>query len=203
MPGVNERSSASIAFAGLHSGVILPPGNSISTRTSMSPGELATRWTVHLALAGYLVGGALRADGRAGCQGQRIARIAWTLGCLFYLAHVACAFHFYHGWSHAAAYRHTAERTVAVVGWNWGGGIYFNYAFTVVWLADAVVWWRRSDRAKPGWLEAVAQAFLWFVVFNATVVFGHGAICWLGLAGCGLLVVLWWLRRSAAEKAVA
>jgi hypothetical protein len=159
----------------------------------MSPGELATRWTVRFALAGYFLGGALRAEGRTSRQG--IARIAWTLGCLFYLAHVACAFHFYHGWSHMAAYRHTAERTAAVVGWKWGGGIYFNYAFTAVWFADAVAWWLRGDRAKSAWLEAGTQAFLWFMVFNATAVFGNGAIRWLGLAGCGLLVVLR-LKRS-------
>ena len=163
----------------------------------MSLGELATLWTVRLALAGYFVGGALRAKCPAGRGSQRIARTAWTLGCLFYLAHVACAFHFYHGWSHAAAYRHTAEQTAAVIGWSWGGGLYFNYVFTAVWLADAVASWWRDDRAKPGWLEAAAQGFMWFIVFNATVVFGHGAIRWLGLAGCGLLSVLW-LKRGTS-----
>ncbi|HEV3005325.1 MAG TPA: hypothetical protein VGX78_12740, partial [Pirellulales bacterium] len=115
----------------------------------MSPGELATRWTVRLALAGYFLGGALRAENRTP-RGRLIGRIAWTLGCLFYLAHIACAFHVYHGWSHAAAYRHTAEQTAALTGWNWGGGIYFNYLFTVVWLADAIAWWCCRDRQNTG-----------------------------------------------------
>lgn len=150
---------------------------------------------VRVALAGYFVGGAIRAQGRAGHERRWIGQTAWTAGCLFYLAHVACAFHFYHGWSHTAAYRHTAEQTAAVTGWNWGGGIYFNYVFTAVWALDAAGWWRRGDRAMPGWLEAATQGFLWFMVFNATVVFGHGAIRWFGLAGCGLLIALW-LRRA-------
>jgi hypothetical protein len=159
----------------------------------MSPGELATRWTVRLALAGFFLGGAIRAQRRPR-ERQRIGQTAWMLGCLFYLAHVACAFHFYHGWSHAAAYRHTAEQTAAVVGWNWGGGIYVNYVFTLVWMADAVAWFWRGSREIPGWLEAGTQGFLWFMVFNATVVFGHGSIHWFGLAGCGWLLA-WWSRR--------
>ena len=162
----------------------------------MSLGELATRWTVCLALAGYFAGGALRAWSRTP-QGRLIGRIAWTLACLFYLAHVACAFQFYHSWSHAAAWRHTAERTAAVIGWNWGGGIYFNHIFTAVWLADTVAWWWRGEQAKPGWLEAAAQVFLWFMVFNATVVFGHGAIRWVGSVGCWLLIVLWLKQRNS------
>jgi hypothetical protein len=166
----------------------------------MPLGEFATRWTVRLALAGYFLGAALGA-GNLTRQSQLIARVAWTLGCLFYLAHVACAFHFYHGWSHAAAYRHTAEQTELVTGWNWGGGIYFNYLFTAVWLADAVASWRRGDRQLSGWVGVVAQAFLWFMVFNATFVFGHGAIRWFGLAGCVVLIVRWLKRRQLVGRA--
>ena len=152
-----------------------------------------TLWTVRLAVAAYFIAAALRADPRARCRSA--ARALWTAGCVLYLAHVVCAFHFYHHWSHAAAYQHTAERTAELTGWNWGGGIYFNYAFTVVWLADTLRWWLARDRPSPRWLTVATQAFLWFMAFNATVVFGHGAIRWFGLAGCALLVALW-LRRT-------
>jgi hypothetical protein len=70
------------------------------------------------------------------------ARLAWTLACAFYLMHVAAAFQFHHHWSHLAAYRETAQQTAEVFGLNWGGGLYFNYAFTIVWIADALWWWR-------------------------------------------------------------
>lgn len=159
----------------------------------MSIGGALTLWTVRLAVAGYFIGAALRAE--PGPIGRSVARAAWTAGCILYLAHVVCAFHFYHHWSHAAAWQHTAERTSELSGWKWGGGIYFNYAFTLVWLADTLRWWLVGGRPMPRWLAVVTQAFLWFMVFNATVVFGHGAIRWFGLAGCGLLVALW-LRRG-------
>lgn len=153
-------------------------------------GDLLTRWTVRLALAGYFLGAGLR-SARYPNQ-RRIARAAWTLGCLLYLAHVACAFHFFHHWSHAAAVERTADQTAAVTGWHWGGGIYFNYLFTVLWAADAIALWLSPPegyRARR-WLETALQAFMWFMVFNATVVFGQGAVRWFGLAGCGWLLLL-------------
>ena len=150
----------------------------------MSLGELCTRWTVRLALLGYFAG-AIEGDSPLG---RRMARLAWTLGCLCYLTHVACAFHFYHGWSHADAYRHTAERTAAATGWQSGAGLYLNYAFTALWLADVLCWWRPTARRL--W-PALVQPFLFFMVFNATVVFGHGLVRWFGLVGCLLVFARW------------
>jgi hypothetical protein len=49
-----------------------------------------------------------------------------------------------------------------------------NYAFALVWLADAV--WAvvcfDSYNARPRWLHWTIYAFLAFVVVNAAVVFG-------------------------------
>lgn len=163
----------------------------------MSYGEILTRSTVLLALAGYFAGAGLDAAAppnalTVGGRGQ-LARAVWTLGCLLYLAHVVCAFAFYHDWSHAAAYRHTAERTRAMFGWYWGGGLYFNDGFTAVWLLDAAWWWlsplRRASR--PSWLTAAVHGFLWFMVANATIVFATGPASWFGVAGCGTLLVIW------------
>ena len=166
-----------------------------------SYGELVTRWTVRLAVLAYFVGAALRA-GHGSSGQQKLAGAVWTMGSMFYLAHVACAFQFFHHWSHAAAYQRTAEQTAAVTGWNWGGGLYFNYVFTAVWLADTVMLWL-STSYGPGtrWLEAAIQVFLWFMVFNATVVFGHGLVRWFGLTGCGWLAVLT-AQRFARPRAV-
>ena len=41
----------------------------------------------------------------------------WTAGLLGLTVHVACAFHFLLHWSHAAALKHTAQRTAEVTGW--------------------------------------------------------------------------------------
>lgn len=73
--------------------------------------------------------------GVSGCRSDRsvlfrdrLAARLWLAACLPFLAHVACAFPFVHGWSHAAAYSATALRTVEAVGWNWGGGAFIAYA---------------------------------------------------------------------------
>jgi peptide-methionine (S)-S-oxide reductase len=159
----------------------------------MDTGEAFTRWTVRLALGLYVLALALRLLARQRRGWLRGARLAWTLGCLAYLAHVVCAFQFYHGWSHAAAYRETARQTAAQFGLDWGGGVYVNYAFTVVWLADVFWWWRGVElyEARPCWLEAAVQVFLAFIAFNATVVFGTGPVRWLGLAASLGLGLLW------------
>ena len=120
----------------------------------------------------------------------RFARTAWTAACILYLTHVAAAFQFSYHWNHAAAYRETARQTAEVFGMDWGGGLYFNYLFTVVWIAD-VVFWRRW----PQWVTVAIQTFLAFMFFNATVVFAVGWTRWLGVAATVALLALWLHRR--------
>ena len=104
-------------------------------------------WTVRMALACYGSSLGLLIAARHAPDGFReAARLFWTLGCLAYVAHVAAAFHFAHAWSHAQAYEHTADRTEEVIGWHWGGGIYVNYLFTLLWAGD-VAWWWGAPRA--------------------------------------------------------
>src|SRR5262245_33859605 len=132
----------------------------------MDTGELLTRWTVRLAVALYASALAARlvADGRPSWLAA--ARVAWTAGCLAFLVHVACAFQFYHHWSHAAAYTDTARRTAEVVGWDSGSGLYANYAFALVWAADVIWWWWRPAgySARPWGVEWAVQGFLGFMV---------------------------------------
>ncbi len=168
----------------------------------MDTGELLTRWTVRLALALYVLGLVLRwsAGGRRSWLAG--ARLAWTAGCLAFLLHVGCAFHFYHHWSHADAYAATARGTVAVVGWDWGGGLYANYAFGLVWLADVVWWWRGLEvyDTRRRAVEWMLQGFLAFIAFNAAVVFAEGGIRWISLVVClCLLVFRGWLAFRAVS----
>jgi hypothetical protein len=155
----------------------------------MDSGELLTRWTVRFALLLYLAGLVLRVS--ASGRGSRLkgARLAWTAGFFVFLLHVACAFQFFYGWSNMTAYAATARRTQELVGIDWGGGLYANYAFTLLWAADVCWWWYDpgSYGARPRAVEGAVQGFLGFIAFNGAVVFGEGAIRWLGLAACLVL----------------
>lgn len=94
-------------------------------------------------------------------------RWGWALGCALLFVHIAVAFHLGHGWSHAHAWEHT--RAVG----GYGDGIYVNYTFALVWLADAL--WALaafgSYCRRPRWLHWGVHGFLAFVVFNAAFVF--------------------------------
>ena len=168
----------------------------------MNRGELLTRLTVWLALCAYATGVAMLLLANRRPHWLARARWAWTLGCAFFLAHVVCAFVFFHGWSHDAAYRETARQTAELTGLRWGGGLFLNYLFALAWLADVLWWWlapasfaRRSPR-----LTAVWQGFFFFMVFNGTIVFGKGPVRWLGAAICAGLAALWWITRRHMER---
>jgi hypothetical protein len=154
-------------------------------------GEALTRWTIRFALAL-----AVAALGARIAQWNRPARLAWTAGCLIYLAHVLFAFHFYHDWSHAAAYEATARDTAAVFGLDWGGGLYFNYAFTLIWIVDAVWWWVHpaSYEARPRWVNAAVYGFFVFMAFNGAVVFASGPMRWISLVLCATMILVCCLR---------
>jgi hypothetical protein len=163
----------------------------------MAPGELLTRWTIRLALALYVTGIVLRVRAEGRRPWLIAARLTWVAGCASFFVHVACAFQFFHAWSHRAAYEATARQTAEVVGLAWGGGLYVNYAFAAVWAADACWWlsWPERYQARSPVIEGAVQGFLAFVAFNATVVFGAGAIRWAGLATTLLLAALIWHAR--------
>jgi len=168
----------------------------------MSWGELLTRLTIWIALSGYalgVIGILVSGKNRAW---QSLARWAWTVGCLGLLAHTVCAFHFYHAWSQASAYRETARQTAEVMGYNWGGGLFINYSFIAAWMMDVIWWWRGLDvyRQRPRFLVMAWQGFFVFMVFNATVVFKTGPLRWIGLGLCLGLGLLWWLTSGSRDS---
>ncbi len=108
-----------------------PPGFDLS--------NAAIRETAWLTVATWALGwpGALRSRGAG----------VWVWGASAAAFHVAVAMHAGHGWSHADAVRHTEE--VSGV----GAGVWVNYAFVAVWLADAAwlaVWGRAVGDARGG-----------------------------------------------------
>ena len=163
-------------------------------------GELLTHWTMRVAVAFYLARLATELLVASATRRNLIARRFWTLGLVIYLVHIACAFHFYHEWSHTDAYLHTAKQTATTVGIDWGGGLWFNYAFTVMWIVDAIAWYRRGDsEAAARWWTWTVQLVFAFMMFNATVVFGPPFWKWIG----GVVICIFafmYRQRSIREQ---
>ncbi len=162
----------------------------------MHRGELLTRLSVWLALAAAAASLGMQLSRRAWIPG---ARWAWTVGCAFFVLHVLCAFAYYHAWSHRAAYQETARQTGELTGFYWGGGLFLNYLFAMLWVIDALAWWR-APAGEPRWPRrwlAAWHGFFVFMLFNGTVVFGSGPVRWFGGIVCAMLAWLWWRGRWA------
>ena len=169
----------------------------------MDTAEWLTRGTVWLALSLYVAAETV-ASFRSGTTGLRVARWLSGFGAAAFVGHVACAFHFHHHWSHAVAYADTARQTAEFSGWNWGGGLYLNYLFTLIWLGEWI--WSvaspTTHAVRRRMISWAVRAFFMFMIFNGAVVFAHSPMRWYGLALCGVLAVGWWQRRKCASCAL-
>ena len=168
-------------------------------------GEHLTRWIVAAALLMYTLSLTLRllASSSKNLPRLKLARGLWTGAWLCMLLHVLTAFHLVHHWDHAAAYSETARQTAEVVGLNWGGGIYINYLFLLLWGLDVCWWWRAGVdgyESRPRSANIAIQSFLAFIVFNGAVVFASPFTRILGLIGTVWLTVMLVLhmRRQAS-----
>jgi hypothetical protein len=132
---------------------------------------------------------------------DRLARGLWTSGIALALLHVLLAFEFVYGWDHGAAVAATAQQTADLVGWRWRGGIYINYIFLTLWLADVCWWWAApaSHAARSVRFEIARLALFTFMFFNAAVVFATPATRVAGLAAVtSVLIGSPVLRRQTA-----
>jgi hypothetical protein len=130
-------------------------------------------------------------------------RLLWPLACAAYLVHAFVAFGLCHGWSHARAVAHTAQRTHELLGWYWGGGTFVNYGFTALWLLDAIVLaaWPALHVRQPRWLSAGWLMATVFMFFQGMVVFGQHISRALGIAGLSACYAAWlWRRRGTRRK---
>ena len=133
--------------------------------------EWITRGTALIAVTLYVASSAWRWPP---ARRRNASRLLYSLGAAVFLAHVAVAFQFFHDWSHAAAYEHVASVTESFVGLRWGGGIWWNYAFTAAWTFDTL-WWCFSERsylARPRWLHRAWHSVFLFMAVQGVVVFG-------------------------------
>ena len=133
---------------------------------TLDTGQALTIWTARIAAALYAVALALFVHKRPSY------RLVSTLGLATYLIHVALAFEFFYHWSHSTAYRETARQTAQLFGVDWGGGLYLNYLFTVLWIFECAVSWTPSLGQSTAARRAriAVHVFLAFMVLNASVV---------------------------------
>lgn len=170
----------------------------------MRPAVLLTAW---LAIVFY-TWTVLRLAGEKPGHPTSPPRFLWSLGGAVFLFHVLGAFSAFHDWSHQAAVEHTALQSMRVTGFEAGWGIYVNYLFLAVWIADLAWWWRVGDaryRArKPAAFWALHGFFL-FMIFFGGFFFVDRPQRWVGLAATilGLASVILISRRQTLQSATA
>jgi hypothetical protein len=160
----------------------------------METGELLTRATIWIAIVAYTVGSVIFALARGRPRWDAATRVLWTVAVVALIAHFIAAYTFFHHWSQESAYLDTARQTKEVVGLDWGGGLFINYALLLIWTIDVGWWWLRglnSYRTRPWPVVAAWHGFLIFILFNAMVVFKDGAVRVVGVVICAVLCVAW------------
>ena len=122
---------------------------------------------------------------------DRWARTSWTIGIGLALIHVVLAFHLVYAWDHEAAVAATARQAADGFGWGWRGGIYVNYVFLVLWLADVCWWWfaPASHASRPRRLETARLAIFAFMFLNGAVVFASGGGRLVGIASLAVVLI--------------
>jgi hypothetical protein len=133
----------------------------------MDPGPLITVLSARASAAIYVIAIWLLLEGK-----RRACRLWWMAALILHLVHVYCAFEYFYAWSHTIAYRETARETLQLFGLNFGGGLYLNYAFTVLWSADCAWWWANPESydARPKVVSISLHTFIAFMVVNGTII---------------------------------
>ncbi len=138
---------------------------------------------------------------------NRLLLWLWSAACGLNLLHVLLAFHYEHHWSHTEAWQHTAERTRALTGWYWGGGLWLNYLFTLCWWGDLGISLRYGLDQLSVRYKWLLHAVMLFMLINATLVFGVAAWWVMLLPLIALMLVgiraLRTLDQRAAQSAAA
>src|SRR5688572_5445520 len=152
-----------------------------------------TYLSARLAMLLYVVALALLILTRGEVRRLRAARAVYSAGCVVLLIHIAIAFHRHHAWSHADAHAHVERRTAELTGFASGAGLWLNYLFALLWVADATYWWIAGADPylrRPRWISAALHAFLLFMAINAAVVFALGPSRYVGAAVVVALAIL-------------
>ena len=111
--------------------------------------------------------------------------------------HAVSAFQTFYAWSHERALLETARQTLAVTGWSWGGGLFVNYAFVAIWMADALWWWLAPEayRRRSAALSAALRGLFVFMFLNGAIIFAAGGMRVIGIIAVSVVIAAWY--RSA------
>jgi hypothetical protein len=178
---------------------------------STETGQQLALWFARFAMAGWFLfalgwlrmrraGNQPDTTGKATTANPGLLRWSWTLATACHVIHVLLAFAWFHQWDHKAAMQHTAERTAAVTGFHWSGGIWFNHLFTLMAVGETALWWIAPGRIlarSPRWNRLI-YGFFAFMIFNAGVVFVRGPLRWPGLAG--FVVLFFLMMRNPSDQ---
>lgn len=143
----------------------------------------ATYLTIWAALTLFVLAEAGRGRGVSPFLRRR-ARTLSAAGFALAITHTLLAFDVFHRWSHADAVQQTAQQTADVFGIRFGAGVYVNYVFFLVWLADVILWTPARPATYNTWL---IRAFYLLIIFNGAIVFASG---WRRIAGAILVAAL-------------
>ena len=153
--------------------------------------------SIWIALAAFVAGEAGKRRGTI----PRWAWPVWVAGTLLCVLHIVIALGHYHHWNHDSAVTETARQTAAVYGLTWGGGVYVNYLFVAVWLAE--VWYWRARPAEYFARSPVVvwgvRAFFFIIIVNAAVVFAAPRARVAGVAMTVALLLIWANRPSSGQ----
>ena len=154
--------------------------------------------TIWVALLLFVAGETGRSFAHRGSRPPWWAWWAFTLGLLLALVHTVLAFDIVHNWIHDDAVLSTAQQTEAMFGVSVGWGVYVNYVFFAVWLADSV-WWRASPdvHRRPAGVMWALRVFYLIIIVNAAVIFAVGWRRIVGILIVSWLVRVWTLRRNS------
>ena len=147
------------------------------------------QWTARWAVCGYLARIWVEIDDRSKVSTRMLARRWWTFGCVGFVLHVICAFHFAHHWSHAAAWEATARRTAEMTGWYSGWGLAVNEGFLVLWICDTILWWRNLAWPENRIIFRSIQLVFAFLMIQATVVFGPPVWKWVAFVVLAMILI--------------
>jgi hypothetical protein len=157
-----------------------PSALALAEASGVNPGDRRIHQSAWIVVFAWPIASASlllhRANRARYADSRFLVRLVYTAGLVAMLVHLAVAFHLGHGWSHADAFDRT-ERTS-----GFGPGIFVSYFFVLLWFVDAMWMWLAFDRYlnRSPWVNRSITGFMWFVLFNASVVYGSGPIRGLG-----------------------
>lgn len=131
-------------------------------------------------------------------QTTALFKVVWSAACLLTAVHAYLALSDVHQWNHHHAFDHIANETGRVLGFRFGYGVYFNYLFVIIWIADVIWLWSSSEsyQNRSNRLSSAFHLFLILIMVNGAVVFRDGLPRYLGIIVIAAILTTWWRKTK-------